>query len=74
MAAPRFHHQYLPDVIEVEPDGFDFALASELELIGHTLKPAASSWGNMQAVYYDKSRKRSQAFGDPRALKAQTGF
>ena len=74
LAAPRYHHQYLPDVIEVEPDGFDFNLASELELLGHSLKPSASSWGNMQAVFYDKARKRSQAFGDPRSVRAQAGF
>lgn len=74
LGAPRYHHQYLPDVIEVEPEGFDFSVASELELIGHTLKPAATSWGNMQAVFYDKARRRSQAFSDPRASRAQSGF
>lgn len=74
LGAQRYHHRYLPDVIEVEPEGFDFAIASELELIGHTLKPTATSWGNMQAVFYDKARRRSEAFSDPRASRAQNGF
>jgi gamma-glutamyltranspeptidase / glutathione hydrolase len=36
--APRFHHQWLPDQIYYEKDGFSAELLSELEKKGHQLK------------------------------------
>lgn len=73
LAAPRFHHQYLPDVIEFEPT-CDMEAINELELRGHLVKPASSSWGNMQIVYHDHVTNSTRAFSDPRATKAEAGF
>jgi gamma-glutamyltranspeptidase/glutathione hydrolase len=37
VSAPRFHHQWLPDVISFEPDVFSEALFVELEEKGYTI-------------------------------------
>lgn len=35
--APRFHHQWLPDVIMMEPNSFDKNIISELENLGYNI-------------------------------------
>ncbi|MDX8401616.1 MAG: gamma-glutamyltransferase, partial [Mariprofundaceae bacterium] len=47
--APRFHHQFLPDVVQYEKGAFPPAVASELQRRGHRLKPVRR-YGNMQAI------------------------
>lgn len=66
VAAPRFHHQYLPDRIEIEPDGFAQGVLDDLQLKGHVVSPARQSWGNMQAVWVDKKTGKAVAASDPR--------
>lgn len=66
VSAPRFHHQFLPDVVEVEPGAFDDAWSARLAERGHVLKVAKGPWGNMQAVYVDKAAGVATAAGDPR--------
>ncbi len=66
LAAPRYHHQYLPDRIEVEPEGFPDAWLDALQLKGHLVQPAAQRWGNMQMVWVDASGERAVAASDPR--------
>jgi gamma-glutamyltranspeptidase/glutathione hydrolase len=41
VAAPRFHQQDSPDLIEVERDAFDPAWVATLEAMGHTVKVSA---------------------------------
>ena len=38
VTAPRFHHQWLPDVISVEKDGLPPATVKALEAMGHAVK------------------------------------
>lgn len=64
---PRFHHQYLPDVIEHEAATFSEAIAEELRQIGHTLKQT-SNYGNMQAIYWDYKNNQLKAASDPRGV------
>ena len=66
VALPRFHHQYLPDVVEFEPDAFDQAQLDALRALGHRLKRRARPYGNMQIVAWDKSTNRLQAANNPR--------
>ncbi|VAW77351.1 Gamma-glutamyltranspeptidase @ Glutathione hydrolase [hydrothermal vent metagenome] len=66
VALPRFHHQYLPDVIQFEPGAFSPEVQQELQRRGHVLKPLDSTWGNMQAVYFDYASGKVQAASDPR--------
>ncbi|MCK5726474.1 MAG: gamma-glutamyltransferase [Thiotrichaceae bacterium] len=65
---PRFHHQYLPDEIQFEPNAFSTVLQGELRKKGHHLKAKDQSWGNMQIVIYDKSKDQLSAASDPRGL------
>jgi gamma-glutamyltranspeptidase/glutathione hydrolase len=67
VSAPRFHHQYLPDRIEVEPDVFNAEVLDDLTLKGHVVHFAQGKWGNMQAVWIDRARGRAFAASDPRA-------
>lgn len=66
VAAPRYHHQYLPDRIEIEPRGFDAPLVQALQARGHKVEVGGRKWGNMQAVYFDKKSGRLTTAGDPR--------
>lgn len=66
VSAARYHHQYLPDVVEVEPEGFDPQWIQALEGKGHKVRPARRAWGNMQAVYVDGRTGRAVAASDPR--------
>jgi gamma-glutamyltranspeptidase/glutathione hydrolase len=36
--APRFHHQWLPDVVSFEPNGFDSLLLNQLQEKGYKIK------------------------------------
>ncbi len=62
---PRFHHQYLPDVIQYEAGAFSDTVARALGARGHTLKQV-EPYGNMQLVVYDKTGKRLIGAADPR--------
>lgn len=66
----RFHHQYLPDEVEVEPDFLDTAEARGLALRGHTLKSTGRRYGNMQAIYWNKRTGEVTAASDPRGIGA----
>jgi gamma-glutamyltranspeptidase/glutathione hydrolase len=62
---PRYHHQYLPDQIELEP-GALAGLEEELQRRGHTLRRLESPYGNMQAVFWNRQAARVDAASDPR--------
>lgn len=62
----RFHHQFLPDVVQHEPGTFDAAQAETLARLGHTLKEVNDPYGNMQAVLWDRKSGKVLAASDPR--------
>jgi gamma-glutamyltranspeptidase/glutathione hydrolase len=61
---PRYHHQYLPDVIQVEPDAFTDKEKTELQNMGHTIKKLTSRYGNMQVVILNKKTNTITAASD----------
>ncbi|MCW8899888.1 MAG: gamma-glutamyltransferase [Gammaproteobacteria bacterium] len=63
---PRYHHQYLPDVIQYEPDTFSEKTKTTLEQLGHTLKPLDNTFGNMHIVIWDKKENKVTAASDKR--------
>ncbi len=65
---PRFHHQYLPDRIEFEPQAFSENMRNGLQAMGHDLKPLEHPYGNMQAIHWDKRSGRVEAASDPRGI------
>lgn len=68
VAAPRFHHQYLPDRIEAEPGAFDRVELAELTRRGHTVKAVDDGYGNMHAIVWDKHSGEVTAASDPRGI------
>jgi gamma-glutamyltranspeptidase / glutathione hydrolase len=68
VAQPRFHHQFLPDRIEVEPEGFEPELLAQLSSFGHKIDIAKRRWGNMQAVFFDKKSGKTHVGNDPRGI------
>jgi gamma-glutamyltranspeptidase/glutathione hydrolase len=64
----RFHHQYLPDVIQHEPDTFSTEEKAALQAMGHQLKDVGRRYGNMQAILWDHESRQVNAASDPRAI------
>jgi len=66
VAAPRFHHQFSPDVLQFETDALSPEERKELEARGHTLREGNRRWGNMQVVTWDFKTGKVEAASDPR--------
>jgi gamma-glutamyltranspeptidase/glutathione hydrolase len=64
--APRYHHQWWPDRVEVEPEGFSAQWRAALEAKGHRVETGMRRWGNMQAVFKSNQTGVAQAVSDPR--------
>ncbi|MBS0571341.1 MAG: gamma-glutamyltransferase [Proteobacteria bacterium] len=64
-ATPRYHHQYLPDVVYVEPGAFDATTTSALEAMGYKIA-ARGHWGFMNVVTWDLRTNKLDAASDPR--------
>ncbi|UVE18077.1 gamma-glutamyltransferase [Pseudomonas sp. LS44] len=64
----RYHHQYLPDVVQHEPGTFSAAEVQALSQRGYTLEKLASRYGNLQALRWDKRSGDLEAASDPRGI------
>jgi len=67
-AAPRLHHQYLPDRVQLEPDALSDEVRQQLQGMGHELQELNDSYGNMQVIVHDYVRSITQAASDPRGI------
>ena len=79
VAEPRFHHQYLPDMVIYENDAFSEDTEQELSLRGHNMKKQMSPYGggfgyygNMQAIVWDKKKNKVTAASDKRGIGEST--
>jgi gamma-glutamyltranspeptidase/glutathione hydrolase len=61
----RFHHQYLPDVIQHEEGAFSPALLKSLKSKGHQFKQIRN-YGNMHAIVWDTKTGKIQGASDKR--------
>lgn len=66
LAAPRFHHQYLPDAVETEPEYFGSDRARQLRARNHIVTSTGRNYGNVQIVVWEKTAGRVMAASDPR--------
>lgn len=66
----RFHHQYLPDVVQYEEGALTKSEKRKLEDLGHTLKKTSWRYGNMQAILWNKKTGVVSAASDPRGVGA----
>lgn len=63
---PRYHHQYIPDMIQYEPGGLTADEVSGLARKGHRLQPTSYRYGDMHAVQWRKDTSTLEAASDPR--------
>ncbi len=70
--APRFHHQWLPDMVMTENDGFESNLIKELEAMGHQFRPAGKM-GRVDAILVLKDGSLESG-ADPRGDDAAAGY
>jgi gamma-glutamyltranspeptidase/glutathione hydrolase len=71
VAAPRFHHQYLPDEILFESDALSEAERTALKRMGHALRESPQRYGNLQVVTWDYASGEIRAASDPRGAGAE---
>jgi len=69
VSAPRFHHQYYPDVIQYEPGMLTPEQVKALGDRGHQLTQGRQ-WGNLQVVLWDYATGAVEAASDPRGVGA----
>ncbi|MDP3589875.1 MAG: gamma-glutamyltransferase, partial [Methylobacter sp.] len=63
---PRFHHQFMPDVLEYEKGALSADELTHLAAMGHQLKEARYNYGDMQAVQWNKTTHQLAAASDRR--------
>ncbi|MFN7137456.1 MAG: gamma-glutamyltransferase, partial [Thermomonas sp.] len=75
-ALPRYHHQWLPDVIDAEPKAISADAAAKLRAMGHVVelppdeaaggRGSSHVWGNLQTVEWDRRANVMRGGSDPR--------
>jgi len=63
---PRFHHQFMPDKVEYEKGAITANELAGLAAMGHQLKEARYSYGDMQAVQWNRTTHQLTAASDRR--------
>jgi gamma-glutamyltranspeptidase/glutathione hydrolase len=71
VAAPRAHHQALPDSLQVESDGFLPETLDSLRERGHNIS-ARGHWGDVEAII--RTPEGWQGVSDPRAGGGGAGY
>jgi gamma-glutamyltranspeptidase / glutathione hydrolase len=72
VAAPRIHHQWLPDVLEVEP-GTVADVIQGLRRRGHDVRVADREWSSAQLIVVDPKTGVLTGASDPRSDGLATG-
>ncbi len=67
VSIPRYHMQYLPDVVFYEPGAFTPDEVTGLGNMGYTLQ-RVTPYGNMQAITWDYKTGKLMAAADPRDI------
>jgi gamma-glutamyltranspeptidase / glutathione hydrolase len=71
VAAPRMHHQALPDEMRLETDGFNPATVDRLKAMGHTVV-FRGRWGDVEAII--RTASGWQGVSDPRLGGGGSGY
>jgi gamma-glutamyltranspeptidase / glutathione hydrolase len=72
VAAPRLHHQWQPETLRLEQNGFDVLTTQALESLGHKLS-LQGGWGNASAISVDPQDSLTGA-ADPRGEGSAQGY
>ena len=79
-ALPRYHHQWLPDVLGIEKDALPADVITRLRAMGHDVlvpgednkgRRSSDAWGNMNTVEWDRKAGVLRAASDPRTPEGQ---
>jgi len=74
-ALPRYHHQWLPDVIDTEAGTLSQDAVMGLRKMGHAVTmpeenkdgvASSHSWGNLQTILWNRTTSTLEAASDPR--------
>jgi gamma-glutamyltranspeptidase/glutathione hydrolase len=74
-AVPRYHHQWYPDVVEIERGALPADAIAALRAMGHVLtvpgednqgRRSSDAWGNMNTVMWDRRSNTLSGGSDPR--------
>jgi len=77
VAAPRLHHQWLPDMIRWEPGALPPPVRAALRAEGHRLAPRpgafphARTWGDAEGILVDPKTGTRLSASDPRSQDAR---
>ena len=75
-ALPRYHHQWLPDVIDTESGALPAGVVAELRAMGHAVdvpedgdaaRNSSHTWGNMNTVLWNRGSNQLTGGTDPRS-------
>jgi gamma-glutamyltranspeptidase/glutathione hydrolase len=79
--APRFHHQWMPDVLRVEKDGFSPATGNRLAAMGHKIQEGYAEggkwhghWGDVECVAVDPKTGERLGASDSRDEGKAVGY
>jgi gamma-glutamyltranspeptidase/glutathione hydrolase len=71
IAAPRLHHQWMPDEVRIERGALSEADRKRLEAMGHIFPArAAEGWGDAEGIQWDAATRRWIGVTDPRSPDA----
>jgi gamma-glutamyltranspeptidase / glutathione hydrolase len=71
--APRFHHQWSPDVVQLERRGFPADVVNALVAMGHSTE-VVSDMGEVHAIMIDPATGLRLGASDPRADGVTLGY
>jgi gamma-glutamyltranspeptidase/glutathione hydrolase len=73
--APRHHHQWLPDRIQLEPAlHVDATVTEALRAIGHTIDPTPRRQGDAHSIFYDPATNGYVGVADHRRSGSAAGY
>jgi gamma-glutamyltranspeptidase/glutathione hydrolase len=73
VAAPRFHHQWRPDALVVEP-AIPRDVVEALRARGHVVEVAEREWSSAQAIVVDPDTGWHRGGSDPRSDGLALGY
>ncbi|MFJ3485669.1 gamma-glutamyltransferase [Pseudomonas sp. NPDC090202] len=74
ISVPRYHHQYMPDVMEYEAGTFSEDELNDLRERGYRMRETASDSGNQQVLLWRKNKASVEAASDPRGIGVSATF
>ena len=72
--APRIHHQWLPDKLRVEANGFTSETIKALKIRGHKVEERNRLIGNVTAVAISPTDRSLTGTADPRGIGKPIGY